>query len=256
MDLSSILGLILSITSISVGDILEGGNPLHLIHLSSVLIVIPTAMFSAMTATHAHAVKAAFKELKMVFVNPKVNLNNTIRQMVEFSTEARKNGLLTLEARVSQLEDDFTREAMSMIIDGREAKDVREDMEIQIEQLEHYYHGAAHYWLLMGETSPTFGLVGAVCGLMLALTLLDNPAAMAAGISGAFTATVTGIMSAYAIFGPFGHKIKAKSHDIITEKNMIVEAVVGIANGDNPRNLEAKLLGFIPPGEPKISQFE
>ncbi len=256
MDLSSILGIVLSIVSISVGDILEGGNPLHVIHLSSVLIVIPTAMFSAMTSSHAHAVKAAFKELKLVFVNPKVNLNNTIRQMVEFSSEARKNGLLTLEARVSQLEDDFTRESMSMIIDGREAKDVREDMEVQIEQLEHDYHGAAHFWIIMGESSPTFGLVGAVMGLMLALALLDNPAAMAAGIAGAFTATVTGIMSAYAFFGPFGHKLKAKSHDIIMEKVMILEAVVGIANGDNPRNLEAKLLGFIPPGEPKISQFE
>lgn len=256
MDLSSILGLVLSITSISVGDILEGGNPLHLIHLSSVIIVIPTAFFAAMTSTHAHSIKAGFKEVKLVFVNPKVNLNNTIRQMVEFSSEARKNGLLTLEARVSQLEDDFTREAMSMIIDGREAKDVREDMEIQIEQLEHYYHGAAHFWILMGESCPVFGLVGAVCGLILALALLDNPVAMAAGISGAFTATVTGIMGAYAIFGPFGHKIKAKSHDIIKERNMIIEAVVGIANGDNPRNLEAKLLGFVAPGDPKISQFE
>ncbi|RDU66003.1 flagellar motor protein MotA [Helicobacter didelphidarum] len=256
MDLSSILGILLSITSISVGDILEGGNPLHIIHLSSILIVMPTAAFSAMTASHPKAVKAAFKEIKIVFVNPKVNLNNTIRQMVEFSSEARKNGLLTLEARVSQLEDDFTREAMSMIIDGREAKDVREDMEIQIEQLEHYYHGAAHYWLLFGESCPTFGLVGAVMGLMLALALLDNPAAMAAGIAGAFTATVTGIMGAYALFGPFGNKIKNKSHDIIKEKMLILEGVVGIANGDNPRNLEAKLLGFIPPGEPKISQFE
>ncbi|TLE07818.1 flagellar motor stator protein MotA [Helicobacter bilis] len=256
MDLTSILGIILAITSLSVGDILEGGNPVHLVHLSSVIIVIPTAAMCAMTATHAHAVKAAFKELKIVFVNPKVNMNNTIRQMVEFSSEARKNGLLTLESRVSQLEDDFTREAMSMIIDGREAKDVREDMEIQIEQLEHYYHSAAHYWIQFGETCPTMGLVGAVCGLILALTLLDNPAAMAAGIGGAFTATVTGIMGAYAIFGPFGQKMKAKSHDIIIEKVMILEAVVGIANGDNPRNLEAKLLRFIPPGEPKISQFE
>ena len=230
MDLSSILGIILSIASISIGDIMEGGNPVKLVHLSSVIIVIPTAAFSAMTATHSHAIKAAFKELKLVFVNPKVNLNNTIRQMVEFSSEARKNGLLTLEARVSQLEDDFTRDAMSMIIDGREAKDVREDMEIQIEQLEHYYHGAAHYWILFGESCPVMGLVGAVCGLILALTLLDNPAAMAAGIGGAFTATVTGIMGAYAIFGPFGHKLKAKSHDIIAEKVVILEAVCGIAN--------------------------
>lgn len=256
MDLSTILGMVLSLTSIIVGDILEGGNPAKLLHFASILIVVPTAMFSAMTSTHGHYVKAAFKELKLVFVGSKVNLNATIRQIVEFSSEARKNGLLTLESRVSQLDDDFTREAMSMIIDGREANDVREDMEIQVEQLEHYYHGAGHYWITVGESCPVFGLVGAVMGLTLALQLLDNPAKMAAGIAGAFTATVTGIMGAYAFFGPWGHKLLAKSHDIIIEKYIIIEGVAGIANGDNPRNLETKLLGFISPGEPKISQFE
>ena len=137
-----------------------------------------------------------------------------------------------------------------------DAPPVREDMEIQIEVLEEYYHGSAHYWMLMGETCPTFGLVGAVCGLILALQLLDDPKAMAAGISGAFTATVTGIFGAYALFGPLGQKINAKSKDIVQEKVLIVEGVVSIANGDNPRNLEEKLLGFIKPGEPKISQFE
>ncbi|PAF45514.1 flagellar motor stator protein MotA [Helicobacter sp. 11S02629-2] len=256
MDLSTIIGIVLALVSLSVGDILEGGNPIHILHLSSVLIVIPTAAFSAMTATHMRYVKAAFKELKIIFVNPKVNINATIRQMVEFSTEARKNGLLTLEARVAQLEDDFSRQAMSMIIDGREAKDVREDMEVQIEQIEDYYHGASHYWALMGESCPTFGLVGAVMGLMLALQLLDNPAEMAAGIASAFTATVTGIVGSYALFGPWGSKLKAKSHDIIKEKRVILEAVIGIANGDNPRNLEARLLGYLSPNEPKISQFD
>lgn len=256
MDLTTLLGVLLSIVSISVGDILEGGNPLHVIHLSSVLIVIPTAMFSAMTGTHPHHVKGAFKEIKMVFLSSRVNLNNTIRQLVEFSSEARKNGVLALEARVAQLEDDFMREAMSMVVDGREANSVREDMEVQVEQLEHYYHGSAHFWITMGESCPTFGLVGAVMGLMLALQLLDNPAQMAAGIAGAFTATVTGIMGAYALFGPWGNKLKAKSHDIVLEKQVIIEGVVGIANGDNPRNLEAKLLGFIAPGEKKITQFD
>lgn len=79
---------------------------------------------------------------------------------------------------------------------------------------------------------------------------------MAAGIAGAFTATVTGIMCSYAIFGPFGNKLKANSKDIITHKIIIAEGVAGIANGDNPRNLESRLLSYITPGNPKISQFE
>ena len=256
MDLSSLLGMLLAIVSISVGDMLEGGNPIHLIHISSVIIIIPTTLFSAMTGTHMHYIKAGFKELKIVFLGAKTNLNKTIHDLVEFASLARRDGVLALEAKVAQVEDDFMRDALSMIIDGKDSKTVREDIEIQIEQLEEYYHGAAHYWLVAGESAPTFGLVGAVMGLMLALQKLDNPAEMAAGIAGAFTATVTGIMCAYAIFGPWGNKLKANSHDIIKEKTVILEGVIGIANGENPRNLEAKLLGFITPGHPKISQFE
>ncbi|WP_231220321.1 flagellar motor stator protein MotA [Helicobacter pylori] len=256
MDLSTILGLVLAVASISLGDILEDGNPLHIIHLSSVIIIVPTSLFAAMTGTHARYVKAAYKEIKIVFLNPKINLNETIKNLVELATLARKDGVLSLESRVAQIEDDFTRNGLSMIIDGKDLKSVKESLEISIEEMEEYYHGAAHYWETAGETAPTMGLVGAVMGLMLALQKLDNPAEMAAGIAGAFTATVTGIMCSYAIFGPFGHKLKAKSKDIIKEKTVLLEGILGIANGENPRDLENKLLNYIAPGEPKKSQFE
>ncbi len=256
MDLTSILGTILAISSIAIGDILEGGNPVHIIHLSSVIIIIPTTLCAAMTSSHSAAVKAAFSELKTVFLSTRVDLNETIKQIVDLSSISRRDGILALEGRAAQIEDDFFRNGLNMVIDGRDAKSVKEDLEIKIEQLEHYYSSAARYWKTAGESSPTFGLVGAVLGLMLALQLLDDPNAMAAGIASAFTATVTGITCAYAIFGPWGSKIEAKARDIIQEKLVVLEGVVGIANGENPRNLEAKLLGFLRPDQPKISQFE
>lgn len=256
MDLTTIGGLIGAIISLCIGDFLEGGNPLHLIHISSLIIIIPTALCAATSATHASHVKGALKELKIVFGSTGVNINETIRQLVELSTLARKDGVLALEGKAAQIEDDFLRQSLSMIIDGRDAHAVREDMEVQIESLEEYYKGCSHFWILYAETCPTMGLVGAVMGLMLALQLLDDPKAMAAGIAGAFTATVTGIFCSYALFGPWGHKMHSKSADIIRGRMVVLEGVVGIANGDNPRNLEEKLLGFIPPGEPKISQFE
>lgn len=256
MDLTSVLGLVLAVLSISVGDILEGGNPLHVIHLSSCIIIIPTTMFAAMAGTHASAVKAAFKEFKIIFMPPKVDLSARVKEITELSSAARRDGILSLEGRAAGIEDDFLREGLNMVIDGREAKSVHEDLEIKIEQMEHHYHAAAHYWIMAGESAPTFGLVGAVLGLMLALQLLDDPTAMAMGIAGAFTATVTGIMTAYAIFGPWGNKMKANAGDIIKEKEMMMAGILGIANGENPRNLEAKLFGFLPPGVPRVSQFE
>ena len=255
MDLATILGMVLSVTSISVGDILEGGNPLHVIHLSSVLIVIPTAMFASMTATNKRFIKPAFKELGLVFKGANVDLTKRISELVEYSTIARKDGILALEQRAAAIDDEFLRSGLSMLVDGQPIDEVKANLELSIETTEEYYHECAHYWIRAGESAPTFGLVGAVMGLMLALQLLDDPAAMAAGIAGAFTATVTGIMTAYAICGPWGNKILANSKDLIKEKNLIVEALIGIADGANPRNLEAKLFNFLDKTQPHTSQF-
>ncbi|MFW5619225.1 MAG: flagellar motor stator protein MotA [Campylobacter hyointestinalis] len=255
MDLSTIFGMVLAITSISVGDILEGGNPLHVIHISSVLIVIPTALFSAVTATNKKYVKAAFKELKVAFKGSGVDMSKRISEMVEYSTLARKNGILSLEQKAAQIDDEFLKTGLSMLVDGQPIDEVKENLDLAIETTEEYYHECGHFWIKTGESCPTFGLVGAVMGLMLALQLLDDPAAMAAGIAGAFTATVTGIMGSYAFFGPWGQKILGNAKDIVKEKTMIIEALVGIAEGANPRSLEAKLFNFLDKNEPRVSQF-
>ena len=256
MDLATILGMVLSITSISVGDILEGGNPIHVIHLSSFLIVIPTAMMASMTATNKRYVGPAFKELGIVFKGAGVDLNKRIEELVSYSTIARKVGILALEQKAQGVENEFLKSGLSMLVDGQPIDEVRENLELELETTENYYHECSHFWLRTGESCPTFGLVGAVMGLMLALQLLDNPQAMAAGIAGAFTATVTGIMGAYAFFGPWGNKLMNNAKDLIKERELIIEALVGIAEGANPRNLEAKLFNFLEKSQPRTSQFK
>ena len=256
MDLSTILGMVFAITSISVGDILEGGNPLHVIHLSSFLIVMPTAAFCAMTATHKKIVKAAYVELKIVFKGANVNLSQTIAQLVEYAIIARRDGLLALESKTNEIDNEFLKNSMMMLVDGKSFDEIKESMEIQTEELEEHYKECAEYWIRFGETCPTMGLVGAVMGLMLALQLLDNPQAMAAGIAGAFTATVTGIFGAYALFAPWGNKMKSNGGELVKEQRVITEAIKGIAEGANPRDLEAKLFNFLGHGDPKISQFD
>lgn len=256
MDLSTILGMVLAVTSISVGDILEGGNPAHVLHISSILIVIPTAAMCAMTGTNKHIVKGAYKELGLVFKGAGVHLPHRVAELVEYSVIARRDGLLALESKTNEIDNTFLQESMMMMVDGKSVEEIKEHMEIQIEETEEYYKECAEYWVIFGETCPTMGLVGAVFGLMGALTLLDDPQAMAAGISGAFTATVTGIFGAYALFGPWGHKMKGNSADLIKEMTVIMVALVAIAEGANPRDLEAKLFNYIPKGEPRISNFD
>ena len=245
MDLTVLIGIIGAIASISIGDLLEGGNPVHVIHITSLIIVVPTAMFAAAAATEASAIKAAFIELKMVFKQLPIDLESRIDELVEYAIIVKKNGVLALEKDVQLIEDEFLKEALSMIVDGSKEEQIEESLEAIIEETEHYYHGASHYWLLAGETAPTMGLVGAVLGLILALQKLDNPAEMAAGIAGAFTATVTGIAGSYMFLGPWGHKMKAKAHLVIKEQQLIMAACKGMARGDAPGELKLKLTKMV-----------
>lgn len=256
MDLTVILGMVISVTSIAVGDIMEGGNPLHVLHITSFIIVVPTAMASAMTGTAPEYVRAAFKEFKVVFKKSPVDLHARIKQIIDFAIIARRDGILALESHANMMDDEFFKKGLSMAVDGVEAHEIEETLEILIEETAEYYHGAAHYWLLAGESCPVIGLIGAVLGLILALQKLDNPAEMAAGIAGAFTATVTGIAGAYIFMEPWGNKLKAKSHDFIKEKHVILAGILGISHGDNPRTLEMKLLNYLSPLEDKKSQFD
>lgn len=242
MDLTVIGGIILTLIFFTVGDLLEGGNPAGLIHISSIIIVIPTALCAAAVGTKKKYLLAAMKEIKLVFGGtPGLDPESTLNKIVDLANKARKEGILAIEADIGEIEDPFFRKGLQMLVDGIEAEQIREALELEIGEIEEYYEGASKYWILAGETTPVFGLVGAVMGLIMALKKLDNPIEMAAGIAGAFTATVTGIVSSYLLFGPFGHKLKAKSKDIIKTKEMILEGIISIAVSKNPKLIKEQL---------------
>ena len=247
MDLSVLIGLIGALTSISVGVTLEGGNPAGVLHIASFIIVIPTAMLAAVTATESSLVKAAFKEFRTIFKKSPVNFEARIDELVEYAITVKKQGVLALEKDIQNIDHAFLKEALNMVVDGSKEEQLEEQLEPVIEATEEYYHGASHFWLHAGETSPTIGLVGAVFGLILALQQLDNPPAMAAGIAGAFTATVMGIAGSYIFLGPWGVKLKAKGHLVIKEQYLILAACKAIARGDAPGELKLKLTKMVTP---------
>lgn len=247
MDLSVLIGMIGAVSSLGVGNLLEGGNPAHLIHFTSFLIVIPTSILAAVTATDSTYVKAGFKEFKNIFKKSPVNFESRIDELVEYAITVKKQGVLALEKDVQALSHEFLKEALSMVVDGSREEQLEEQLEPVIDATEEYYNGAAHFWSLSGETCPTIGLVGAVMGLILALQQLDNPPAMAAGIAGAFTATVMGISGAYLFFGPWGLKLKAKGALVVKEQYLILAACKAIARGDAPGELKLKLSKMVTP---------
>ena len=150
----------------------------------------------------------------------------------------------------AHFEDDFFSKGLDLVVSGVNVDIIRETLEIEMEETEHYYHGAGEYWVVAGETTPVIGLIGAVLGLIMALAKIDSPTEMAAGIAGAFTATVTGIAGSYILFGPWGKKMIAKSKDITKHQTIILEGLVSLVSGDNPKMMRSRLYNYIG-GEPE-----
>jgi chemotaxis protein MotA len=179
-----------------------------------------------------------------VFKPPANNPTAMIEKIVEWSNIARKQGLLGLEAAVESEKDEFVKKGLQSLVDGGEPDAIRSGMEIELDAMEHFDTQAAKVFEAMGVYSPTLGIIGAVMGLMAVMQNLNDPSKLGHGIAAAFIATIYGISFANLLFLPMGNKLKAVIHGQSQVRTMVIEGLIAIAQGENPRNIESKLQGY------------
>ena len=168
-----------------------------------------------------------------------------IRQITVWSQLSRREGLLALENSLNQLKDPFARKGLQLLVDGAEPERLREVLEVEIDAFEQQQRAAARIWEAAGGYSPTIGILGAVLGLIHVMENLSEPSKLGAGIAVAFVATIYGVGLANLVFLPMSNKLKAHIQRLIVHREMLVDGLVGIANGDNPRIIESRLQGYI-----------
>lgn len=187
----------------------------------------------------------AMKMVGWMFIPPKLAPGEAIEKIVNWSNIARKEGLLGLEA-VSESENDlFARKGLQLLVDGSEPEAIRGIMEVEVDTQEHKDTQAAKVWEGMGGYCPTVGIIGAVMGLIHVMNNLADPSALGGGIAVAFVATIYGVGLANLLFLPMASKLKEIIHHQSKFKEMIIEGVIAIAEGENPRNIETKLQGYL-----------
>ena len=152
---------------------------------------------------------------------------------------------MALEGVINQLKDDFSRKGLQLLVDGAEPERLREVLEVDISTFEAEMKLSARIWEAAGGYSPTIGILGAVLGLIHVMENLSDPSKLGAGIAVAFVATIYGVGLANLVFLPIANKLKAHIGRLIVQREMIVDGLVGIANGDNPRIIESRLKGYI-----------
>ncbi len=245
MDKLTLLGLLIGVVGIMSGQILEGGNLSILLQGAAFLIVFGGTLGAVMVQSPAKIFFTALGMGKLAFVEPKLNGRLLLRQLTDWSTLARKEGVLALEARIPAISDPFLKKGLQLVVDGASPEKIREVLDVDIHRWEQLRWQSARVWEAAAGYSPTIGIIGAVLGLMHVMQNLSEPAKLGGGIAVAFVATIYGVAFANLLFLPIANKLKAiimRQADIY---EMIVDGLVGIASGDNPRLIELKLQGYI-----------
>jgi len=245
MDILTIAGVLLALVAILLGNILEGGHTSSLVQVTAFLIVVGGTVGAVLVQTRAPTLKRAFAMLPWSVVPPRHDDETLIEQILEWSNLARREGLLGLEALVEEQSDPFMGKGLQLLVDGTEPERIRRMLEVEVDALEHRDLQAAKVFDGLGGYSPTIGIIGAVLGLTHVMNNLADPSKLGPGIAVAFVATVYGVGFANILFLPIGNKLKAIVQEQTQRREMLIEALVSIAEGENPRAIETKLRGFL-----------
>lgn len=245
MDILSLLGIIVSIAAILGGNFLEGGHINSLVQFTAFVIVIGGTIGAVMLQTQMSVFTRALKIGLWIIRPPKIAGEDAISKIVEWSGIARKEGLLGLETIAENETDAFASKGIQLLVDGSEPDVIRSILEVEVDVKEHHDIQAANVYEGMGGYSPTIGIIGAVMGLIHVMNNLADPSKLGSGIAVAFVATIYGVGLANLFFLPMAGKLKQIIHHQTQFREMIIEGIISIAEGENPRNIETKLQGYI-----------
>jgi chemotaxis protein MotA len=251
MDLTTILGLVLGFALIAVVMILDGGSPAELFTApQAILLTMGGAIVAAVISFPLKAVTAMPQWFIKCFTSPKHEVAAAIEALTMMSDKARREGLLALEEESRKLEDEFLKKGVMMVVDGVDPAQVRAILEIEIRHMqERHEQGGINFFTAAGGYGPTMGIIGTVMGLITVLQELDNPGELGKNIATAFLATLWGILSANLIWLPLAGKLKAKSEEEVAYRHLMLEGILALQAGENPRIVRDKLNAFLPPKE-------
>lgn len=245
MDILSIIGVLTGFFAIIGGNSMGGGELASLINLHAGVIVIGGTLGATFLQFPPRVFARSLKILVWIVVPAKPNFEQHIAKVVRWSSLARKEGLLGLESIIDSERDLFARKGLQLLVDGNEPEVIRDCLELELGSSEHRDLQAAKVFDAMGGYAPTIGIIGAVIGLIHVMQNLAKPELLGHGIATAFVATIYGVGLANLLFIPIANKLRAHIYQASQARVLLIEGIAAIAEGENPRNIELKLSGFL-----------
>ena len=245
MDKGSIGGIIVAIGGILLGLTLEGGSIAQILQPTAALIVFGGTLGAIMLQFPLPIVFGAFASLVRVFFDSRKDPHEVVNEMVGYAQKARKEGIVSLDSDLQGIQEPFLRKSLMLAVDGTEPAELRSIMQLELDNRAEHSENIPRVFESAGGFSPTIGIIGAVLGLIQVMQHLDNISEVGRGIAVAFVATIYGVGAANLFFLPAAGKLKMRNFDEELRHQIILEGVISILEGMNPRMLETKLLGFL-----------
>ena len=247
MDIATIGGLILGIGAILVAFVLEGGNIGAVAQAPAMILVIGGTIGAATITTSFRTIMNIPNLLRIAALGSSPDPMATINRIVALSEKARREGVLGLEADLKRIQEPFFRKALQLVIDGTEATVIRQILTTEVSSMGDRHRVAIGLFKALGGFSPTLGIIGTVLGLIHALSSTADAARMASAIAGAFIATLWGISMANLCYLPIGDKLRLRHDQEAANLELVMEGMIAIQSGDNPRIIRSRLMSYIEP---------
>jgi chemotaxis protein MotA len=256
MDISTIIGIAGCFGMVALGIITGGSGLLTFVDIPSVLIVVLGSYFGLFTFSNLSTTLGIFGTINLAFKVPNFNERGLITKLMSMSEKARREGLLALEEELEDLDDDFMKKGMRLVVDGTDAEIIRALMETELTQMQERHvtkRAAINMW---GTLAPGLGMLGTVIGLIGMLKNLEDKSALGPNMAVALITTLYGSMMANLLMIPLAGKLKANDARESMVKEMEIEGILSIQAGDNPRILAMKLLSYLTPADRKAVESE
>lgn len=253
MDLATIAGIVVGLIFVTFG-IMADGDIITYINFPSLLIVLGGTIAATFVAYPLTKVLEAFKIASKAFSNKVEEAGEIIERVISLANTARKEGLLALEEAAEEIDDEFLKKGIMLIVDGTDPELVRNLLETELAFAEERHREGQGIFEAMGSFAPAYGMIGTLIGLINMLKRLDDPSAIGPSMAVALITTFYGSLLANLIFLPMANKLKLRSKEEILRKEIMVEGLLSIQAGENPRIIEEKLKAFLPPKTRKSLQ--
>jgi chemotaxis protein MotA len=245
MDIATLIGLAVGITCVLFGMVTGGGSMMQFFDPASIFITIGGAFAATIMSFPLSTITGIGGAIKVGFFAKKIDLNKDIDMIIDIANVARKEGLLALEDAVANIDEPFLKKGIMLMVDGSDPELIKSVLETELSYIESRHATGSDVMMTLSSYGPAFGMIGTLIGLIQMLGGLDDPSSLGAGMSKALITTLYGSMLANMFATPMGKKLKIRSGEEILEKELLMEGLLSIQDGENPRIIRDKLNSFI-----------